>query len=108
MKPSPPADKGNVPSWLKGGSLFADTATARAVFVGILLGAVALSVVGAPYERHLAARQREEAARTVSSSPNTRERQDYFLKTFGGFSLDFVKPSESVTLFLFSRTIKEN
>jgi hypothetical protein len=26
MKPSPPADKGNVPSWLKGGSLFADTA----------------------------------------------------------------------------------
>ena len=71
-----PADQPNVPSRLKGGSLFAGNG--RAIFVGILLGAVALSVAGVLYERHLAARHREEfarklmlvAARSVSASPN--------------------------------------
>jgi hypothetical protein len=62
---------------LKGAALF--SGNGRAIFVGIILGAIALSIIGFLYERRQTAKQNEEAARklmmvtatSVSSSAQT-------------------------------------
>jgi hypothetical protein len=60
---SSPADASDLRSRLRGASIF--SGNGRAIFLGILLGAAALSAIGFLYSRHRASVQYEEARRKL-------------------------------------------